>query len=397
MSLYAVSANPAKSGWEAFMTLCNRLTAANFVYRSPEIPAPAYIDKKIAVSLNAAHVVKRLGEKTSTGNTLDHLPSPNGPIKVNKRVMYPTIGTIERLDPALDAIISKDAVAEIIADGFDWSEGPLWIEKHQMLIFSDIPPNSIFKWTAEKGKELYLKPSGYTGTVKRGGEIGSNGLILDKKGNLVLCQHGNRQMAKMNAPLDKPLPEFIPLANSYNGKKLNSPNDAVYNKKGELFFTDPPYGLEGYMTDPLKEIPFQGVYMVKKSGKVVLLTDTLTRPNGIAFFPGEKTILVANSDPDKCNWYAFDLRNDKLVNPRIFYAANGRDPNAKGAPDGLKIDKAGNVFATGPGGLWIFNKDGKLLGKLKLKNPASNCTFSPDEKTLYITNDMNILRFKMRD
>jgi gluconolactonase len=314
-----------------------------------------------------------------------------------KPIMYPRVGTIERVDPALDAIISKDAVAEVIADGFDWSEGPLWVEKYQMLLFSDIPPNSIYKWTAKKGKELYLNPSGYTSTVQRGGEVGSNGLILDKDGNLVLCQHGNRQMARMDAPLDKPVPKFITLADKYNGKKLNSPNDAVYNSKGELFFTDPPYGLEKNMRDPLKEIPFQGVYMVKPSGEVVLLTDTLTRPNGIAFLPGEKTLLVANSDPNKCNWYAFDIENDKLTNPRIFYAANGRDPSMKGLPDGMKIDRSGNVFATGPGGLWIFNKNGNLLGRLRLNDPASNCAFSPDEKTLYITNDMNILRFKMRD
>lgn len=310
---------------------------------------------------------------------------------------YQPIGTIERLDASLDSILSPNAKAEIIAEGFDWCEGPVWIEKNKILLFSDVPMNTIYKWTEEKGKEIYLTPSGYTDTAKRGGEKGSNGLTLDNQGNLVLCQDGNRQMARMDAPLDKPAARFITLANTYHGKKFNSPNDAVYNSKGELFFTDPPYGLELKMDDPKKEMPYQGVFKVKTSGEVILLTDTITRPNGIAFLPGEKTLLVTNSDPLKCMWYAFDIgNNDSLVNPRVFYSAVGYDTTLKGHPDGMKVDKAGNLFATGPGGLWIFNKQGKLAGKLRLDNAASNCALSPDEKTLYITNDRYVLRFKMR-
>src|SRR5262245_35516273 len=159
--------------------------------------------------------------------------------------MYKTIGTIVRNDPALDNIISAKATPEIIAEGFEWSEGPLWVEKHNMLLFSDVPMNTIFKWTEEKGKEVYLKPSGYTGTEPSlCKEPGSNGLTFDKNGNLVLCQHGNRQMARMDAPLDKPEPKFITIADKYNGKRFSSPNDAVYNSADELFFTDPPYGLQ---------------------------------------------------------------------------------------------------------------------------------------------------------
>src|SRR5688572_18284271 len=157
---------------------------------------------------------------------------------------FKTMGTIERSDPSLDNIISPDAKIEIIADGFEWSEGPLWIEDQKMLLFSDVPTNTIYKWTEEKGKEVYLNPSGYTGTEKRGGEMGSNGLLLDLQGNLVLCQHGNRQMARMDAPLNKPEAKYIAIADNYQGKKFSSPNDAVYNSAGELFFTDPPYGLE---------------------------------------------------------------------------------------------------------------------------------------------------------
>lgn len=309
-----------------------------------------------------------------------------------------TIGEIERLDSSLNKIINADAKPEIIAEGLDWSEGPVWVEGEKMLLFSDVPRDTVFKWTEDGGKEVYLTPSGYTDTAARGGEIGSNGLTLDAKGNLILCQHGNRQIARMDAPLDKPEAKYTSLASTYNQQKFNSPNDLVYNGNGELFFTDPPYGLEKQLDDPKKETPFQGVYKLKPSGEVILLADTLTRPNGIAFLPGEKTLLVANSDPEKPNWYAFDIgENDSLSNGRIFYSAAGYDKSMKGLPDGMTADKQGNIFASGPGGIWMFNKGGKLLGKIKLTDAASNCTLSPDEKTLYITNDMYVLRLKMRE
>jgi gluconolactonase len=311
-------------------------------------------------------------------------------------VKYKTIGRIERIDPAFDNIIVPNTKIEVIAEGFDWSEGPVWIESEKMLLFSDVPQNIIYKWTEEKGKEIFLTPSGYTDSIKRSGEMGSNGLVIDPNGKLVLCQHGNRQMARMNASFKDPKPLFIPVANNYKGKKFNSPNDAVYNSRGELFFTDPPYGLEKRMDDPKKEIPFQGVYKVKKNGEVILLIDSITRPNGIAFLPGEKTLIVSNSDPEKPFWYAFDVDNDGLSNGRIFHSAAGYDSTEKGLPDGLKIDKNGNVFAAGPGGLWIFNKEGKLLGKIKFNDATSNCAFSPDQKTLYITNDMNVLRIRLK-
>ena len=318
--------------------------------------------------------------------------------KEPKEEKYKTMGTIERLDPALDNIISATARPEIIAEGFDWSEGPLWIGKHNMLLFSDVPANTVYKWTEEKGKEIYLKPSGFGGTTTQSKEPGSNGLILDPEGNLVLCQHGNRQMARMDAPLDKPEAKYTTITDKYKGKRFSSPNDAVYNSAGELFFTDPPYGLPLQNdTDPAKEISFNGVYKVKKNGEVILLTDSITRPNGIAFLPGEKKLIVACSDPDKPNWYVFDVSGDSLINGKIFYSAAGYDKSLKGLPDGFKVDKSGNVFATGPGGVWIFNSDGKPLGKIKLDEATSNVAFSPDEKTIFITNDMYVLRLKMRE
>jgi gluconolactonase len=306
-------------------------------------------------------------------------------------------GHIEKLDPSLDAIINSHAKVDIIADGFEWCEGPVWVEQQKMLLFSDVPQNIIYKWTEKKGKEIYLTPSGYTGTVPRGGEKGSNGLALGKNGQLIICMDGDRRVAFMNAAVITPKPIFTTLAGTYNGKKFNSPNDMVYNSHGDLFFTDPPYGLEKNMDDPLKEMPFQGVYKIKKSGGLVLLLDSITRPNGIAITPDQKTLIIANSDPLKPYWYAYDFgAGDKLVNPRIFYDATAASTLEAGMPDGLKIDSKGNVFATGPGAVWIFNKKGKLLGKIKFEGLVSNCSLSADEKTLYITADMYVLRVKMR-
>lgn len=307
-------------------------------------------------------------------------------------------GNIERIDAALDGIVDAQAKIEIIAEGFEWSEGPLWLEEENMLLFSDVPTNTIYKWTEEGEKEIYLQPSGYTGSIKRGGETGSNGLLLNKERKLVICQHGNRQIAQMEAPLIQPQPQFIPIANTYEGKKFNSPNDAVYNKEGILFFTDPPYGLEKNMEDAGKEIPFQGVYKVTTNGTVVLLTDTITRPNGIALTPNEKQIIIANSDSLKPIWYQYDLGPENtLTNGKIFYDATAASKEEEGMPDGLKIDKSGNIFATGPGGVWIFNKDAKLLGKIKFPHKTSNCAFSKDEKTLFVTADNYVLRIKLRE
>lgn len=307
-----------------------------------------------------------------------------------------TIGSIERTDAALDEIISTDAPIEIIGEGYEWSEGPVWIEKEKMLLFTDVPKNIIHQWTEGGGAVPYLTPSGFVGDSTRSREPGANGLLLHND-SLILCQHGNRQVAKMNAPLNNPKSDFIPLAFAYNGKRFSSPNDAAYRSNGDLFFTDPPYGLQNLDDDVDKEIPFNGVYKISKNGSVTLLVDSITKPNGIAFMPGEKKFLVACSDPAKAIWYEFELdESDSVINARIFYDATSSTGTEKGLPDGLKIDSQGNVFATGPGGVWIFNKDGKVLGKIKLPEASANCALSPDEKTLYITCDMYLLRVKMR-
>lgn len=306
-------------------------------------------------------------------------------------------GTIERKNAALDAIIKKDAKVEVIADGFEWVEGPVWVESEKMLLISDVPTNKIYKWTVEKGKELYLTPSGYTQAEPRGGEMGSNGLSLSNTGELILCQHGDRRLAFMNASLDNPQPEFTTLASQYKGKKFNSPNDLAIKSNGDIYFTDPPYGLEKRMDDPLKEIPYQGVYKISKNGIITLLTDTLSRPNGIAFFPGEKSLLVANSDPEKPNWYIYDVdKNGLLKNGRIFYDGTKAYMLENRTPDGIKIDDKGNVFATGPGGVWIFDKNGMALGRIKLNIITSNCAFANNYKTLFITADHHLLKIDLR-
>lgn len=306
---------------------------------------------------------------------------------------FPTTGSIEVLDAALGNIINTDAKIEIIAEGFDWAEGPLWLPSEQILLFSDIPPNKIYQWSETAGLQLYLKPSGYTGERKRGGEVGSNGLLLNSEGRLVLCQHGDRRMAMMDAPLDKPKPQFITLADEYEGKRLNSPNDAVFKSNGNLYFTDPPYGLEKNMADPAKKLPFQGVYRLDKDRKLHLLTKELSRPNGIAFSPDERTLYVANSDPEKPVWMAFDvLENGSIANERIFFDAAHLVKKEKGLPDGLKINRKGILFASGPGGILIINKEGRHLGTIKTGQATSNCAFNDDESILYITADMYVMR-----
>ncbi len=308
-----------------------------------------------------------------------------------------TIGSIERTDPALDEIVSSDAAIEIIGEGYTWSEGPVWVEKENMLLFSDVPENIVYKWTEEKGVEPYLTPSGFTGDSTRSREQGSNGLLLHND-SLILCQHGNRQMAKMNASLKDPKPSYNTLADRYDGKRFSSPNDAAYRPNGDLFFTDPPYGLADLDSDVEKEMPVNGVYKVSPQGVVSLMVDSLTKPNGIAFMPDGNKFLVANSDGKKAIWYEFELTDnaDSVKSAKIFYNATSLMGIEKGSPDGFKIDSKGNVFATGPGGVWIFNEDGKVLGKIKLPEASANCALSTDEKTLYITADMYLLRVKLR-
>jgi gluconolactonase len=310
-----------------------------------------------------------------------------------EKTAYPTLGTIERFDPRFDKLVPQDARVERIAEGFDWSEGPIWDRSRKVLLFSDVPTNTVFQWQEGKGVSVFLKPSGYTGSVARGGEPGSNGLNMDRDGRLVLCQHGDRRVARLEA--DK---TFKTLADKYDGKKFNSPNDSVYKSNGDLYFTDPPYGLLKLNADPAKELDWNGVYRISAAdGTVTLLTKEMTFPNGIALSPDEKTLYVANSDPRRAIWMAFPVQQDGTLAPGKLFAdvTSSVSPAKKGLPDGMKVDAAGNLFATGPGGVLVFAPDGTHLGTFATGEATANCGFGEDGSTLFITADMYIGRVRL--
>jgi gluconolactonase len=307
-----------------------------------------------------------------------------------------TLGSVERLDAGLDSLVPADAVIEVLAEGFDWSEGPLWLAEQGVLVFSDVPTNRVYSWSEEHGYRVWLEPFGYTGETPRGGEPGSNGLLLDSDGRLVLCQHGDRRIARMEAPLDAPEPVFSTLADGYDGRRFNSPNDAVFHTSGALFVTDPPYGLEAGPDDPQRELPSNGVYRVDPDGSVALLTDELSRPNGIALSPDERTLYVANSDPDRALWMAYEVLGDgALGERRVFFDATEWVGDRPGLPDGLKVDPEGNLFATGPGGVLVFSPDGRHLGTINTTQPTANCAFGEDGRWLYMTADSYLLRIRL--
>lgn len=300
-------------------------------------------------------------------------------------------------NPKLMEVIPASFKVEILGEGFEWTEGPLWLETENKLVFSDIPNNTVFEWTAEGGIKPWLKPSGFTGSANRGGETGSNGLLLSPGGKLVLCQHGDRRMATMNAPLSAPAPEFSTLADNFEGKKFNSPNDACYHSNGDLYFTDPPYGLEFKMEDPAKELAFQGVYRLSKNGPITLLTKELSRPNGIAFSPDYSKLYVANSDPDRATWMVYDVdKNGLLQSGKVLFDATAKTKSLKGLPDGMKVHKNGWLFATGPGGVLIFTPKGEHLGTIMTNEATANCAFNTDFSVLYITADNYLLKVNLK-
>jgi gluconolactonase len=300
-----------------------------------------------------------------------------------------TYATFESLDKRFDALIPPDTKIEKIADDLEWSEGPLWDAQTKSLLFSDIPRNVVMKWNAEKGVTRFLERSGYTGaTAFTGHEPGSNGLTFDLQGRLALCQHGDRRISVREAD-----GTMRPLAVGYNGKKLNSPNDLVFDNQGNLWFTDPPYGLPGTFKDPGKELDFQGVYRVAKDGTIKLATKELEAPNGLAFTPDYRTLYVANSQGEAPFWKAFPVKPDGTLGPsRVFYDAAKIRKEGDGNPDGMKVDVHGNVFATGPGGVLVLTPDGTLLGRILTGVPTSNVAWGEDGSTLFVTANHRVLR-----
>lgn len=316
---------------------------------------------------------------------------------------YPAIGNIERLDSRFDRLVPRSAVLEKLAEGFKWPEGPVWVAPATKvapsttadggyLLFSDIPNNSVLKWKDGEGVGLFLKPSGYTGTAFRGGLLGSNGLTIDATGCLVLCQHGDRRIVRREAD-----GRWTTLAQRYKGKRFNSPNDAVFKSNGDLYFTDPTYGLRKGLADSTRELDFCGIFRLSAAdGEVTLLSKEMTLPNGIAFSPDEKTLYVSQTDPKRMLWMAFPVNDDGTLGPaRVFCDATHWPKTLTGGhPDGMVIDHQGNLFATGPGGVNVFSSDGTLLGRINPGQTAANCTFGDDGSVLYITASQYLCRIK---
>jgi gluconolactonase len=315
-------------------------------------------------------------------------------------------GSIERLQPGLDAIVGPRAQVEKVADDCKWTEGPVWIHAGYIL-FADIYNNRIMKWTPGGKLTTFLQPSGYQGKTPYGGrEPGSNGMTLDSHGRLTVAGHARRNIYRLESL--RPDAQLTVLADRYEGKRLNSPNDLVFRSDGSLYFTDPPYGLRTRGdNDPEKDLPFNGVFRIPHAAshpagappdnaRLQLLIRDLTRPNGIAFSPDEKYLYVANSDPNHRVWMRYDVNPDGSVSDgKVFLDATS--DKAKGVPDGIKVDRKGNLYGAGPGGLWIISPQGEHLGTIRLPETMANCAWGgADGKTLYITASTSLYRIRLK-
>ena len=299
--------------------------------------------------------------------------------------------SIERLDPAIDKLIPVGAEIEKSAQGFNWSEGPTWFQKS--IVFSDVPENIIYKWTPgdTTAAAVFMKPSGMLKPTPGFREQGSNGLGVDAQGRLLICQHGERRVARVEKDGTQ-----TSLADKFEGKRFNSPNDLTLTKRGDIYFTDPPYGLDKLNDSPLKEMPFNGVFRIAADGKVSVVIKDLTFPNGLALSPDEKILYVAVSDSKHTNVMAYDVQRDgSVANGREFFDAEKvKKPGLKGGCDGMKVDKDGNIFTTGPGGVLVISPAGKHLGTLLTGQQTGNCAWGDDGSTLYICADMYLCRVK---
>ena len=301
---------------------------------------------------------------------------------------------LEILDPRMEILISKNAKMEILAEGFGWAEGPVWIPELNGILFSDVPNNKAYLWTEKKGLSLFLYPSGMTNHAPNNKSAGSNGLGLDSDGNLILCQHGDRSISRLNNWFFEE-PKYDVLVDHFNGKWLNSPNDLVFDEQGSIYFTDPPYGLRNGDEDDLKELNFNGVFKWSAREEVKLVEKNMSRPNGIALSLDEKTAYVANSDPANDVIMAFDVLEDGFLNGRIFFDGNILSQTREGLFDGLKMHSSGIIFATGPGGVLLLDSMGVHLGTIMPGKKTANCSFDKDEQYLYLTSTDVLARVKL--
>lgn len=295
--------------------------------------------------------------------------------------------SVERLDPRIDDLIPSDPKIKVLATGFQWSEGPLWDARNGELIFSDVPQNVIFAWNGEKIRE-WMRPSGYTGMVDYGRSSGSNGLAFDHQNRLLIAEHGDRRVSVLTDNGGK-----MTVADRFEGKRFNSPNDIAIHSSGDIYFTDPIYGLPKGENDPSRELDFCGVFRVTKSGEVQLISRELERPNGLAFSPDESTLYIANSHGPRAILLAIGIKPDGGAgNSKVFFDTKGLSGN--GSPDGLKVDSAGNLWATGPGGLLIVSPEGKLLGRVLTGKATANVAFGgPNGKQVFLTAHDSLIQF----
>ncbi len=308
---------------------------------------------------------------------------------------FPTIGHVDRFEAGLDDLIASDAKVEVLCGGFEWSEGPVWVPETGTrfggyMLFSDIPNNAIMKWQESKGVSVFMKPAGYTGVSDYGKEPGTNGLALDALGRLVACEHGDRRISVLTKDGGK-----MTLADRWEGKRFNSPNDLAIRRNGDIFFTDPVYGLPGQAADPRREINFCGVYRLQPDGTVSVQCNEISRPNGIGFSPDHNTLYVSNSDGQDPVWRAFAIEEDGNLGPsKTFFDAAKDDRIPSGGGDGLKVDAKGNVFATGPGGVLVLSPQGQLLGRIVTGERIANVGWGNDGSVLYLTSDMYLCRIQ---
>jgi gluconolactonase len=299
---------------------------------------------------------------------------------------------IVSLDPRYDRLVPPGTRLEKVVDGHGWTEGPVWVRQGGYLLFSDVVKNAIYRWREGEGERVFLQPSGYTGTAPfPGAEPGSNGLAIDPHGRLVFARHGDRAVARLESGGKATL-----LVQRYRGRRINSPNDLVFRSNGDLYFTDPPFGLPRSYDDPAKELAYQGVYRLRPDGTLTLLTGELSAPNGIAFSPDERTLYVSNADARRLVWMAFEVKRDgALGRGRVFFDGTTMFAGRRGTADGLKVDAAGNVFGVGPGGVYTFAPDGRLLGWIDFGGNVGNVAWGEDGSTLFIAANAAIYRVRL--
>jgi gluconolactonase len=307
---------------------------------------------------------------------------------------YPAVGRVTAFDPAFGAIVAADARIEKIAEGITWAEGPAWVRDGSYLLFTDVPQNKLYRWSEKDGLSVFLEPSGYAGpddgTLR---EAGANGLFTEPAGTVLLADSGSRALAR----LDPKTKAKTMLATKFDGKRFNSPNDVVRRSDGAVFFTDPPYGLKGIDRSPVRELSFSGVFRLDPDGTVHLIDDSLKFPNGIVLSPDERRLYVSSSDPAQPVWmvYTLDARG-AVMEKRVF--ADATDlvrAGERGNPDGMCMAADGKLFTSGPGGVLVFDPEGKRLGRIETGTTVSNCAFGDDGRTLYMTSNNFIARLRV--